>query len=107
MKLQSKLANVAFALLTALTSIAITGVTQQPAQADSGSSAWAIVPSPSPLLDPQLSGVSCVSTSFCAASGFSYQSGNFIESWDGTAWSIVPSPNKGWLFGVSCISPNN
>jgi len=29
------------------------------------------------------------------------------ESWNGAAWSVVPSPGDGRLFGVSCTSTNS
>ena len=63
-----------------------------------------------------LTGVSCVSSSNCTAVG-DYQNGfahqTLVESWNGTAWSIVPSPSPaglgdlGGLYGVSCVSPTN
>jgi hypothetical protein len=76
-------------------------------------SAWKIVPSPSPggvwnfLYD-----VDCRTATSCTAVG-RYESDNgtnrtLIESWNGTAWSVVPSPNNGSahniLNGVSCVS---
>src|ERR1700689_437414 len=67
--------------------------------------AWSIVPSPntSPTQDDELNAVSCSGPSACIAVGFSdtpesyprirtpYQT--LIESWNGSAWSIVPSPD--------------
>jgi hypothetical protein len=54
--------------------------------------------------------VSCVSSRFCVTAGY-YSSGGraqaLIESWDGTHWSIAPSPRAGadsQLQGVSCVS---
>jgi hypothetical protein len=44
----------------------------------------------------------------CIASfGGDYAVGTVIESWDGTSWSVLHSPNRGmWseLDGVSCAS---
>jgi hypothetical protein len=75
---------------------------------------WSIVPSPNPSVtqDSQLNGVSCTSASSCTAVGYAYSGSSFqtlIEQWNGTAWSIVTSPNAtttqdNGLYGVSCIS---
>jgi hypothetical protein len=86
--------------------------------------AWSIVPSPNPAIPPYwvfgsfLDAVSCTSSTACMAVGDTnpnyreYQT--LIESWDGTAWSIVPSPTPGsdpepasFLGGVSCITPSS
>jgi Bacterial Ig domain len=80
-------------------------------------SAWSIVPSPntSPTQNNALTGVSCNLPAACVAVGAYYLSGDFsqtlIESWNGSAWSIVPSPNTSptqinLLRGVSCSSPS-
>jgi hypothetical protein len=76
---------------------------------------WSVVPSPSPsALGNFLYGVSCPSASACTAVGTQSTSSTqnnyatLIESWNGTGWSVVPSPNPGTtrnlLFGVSCVS---
>ena len=79
-------------------------------------SVWSIKPSPntSSNQNSSLSGVSCTSPSACTAVG-SYSPGNpdltLIESWNGSTWSIVPSPNSSsnaqynLLRGVSCTGP--
>jgi len=73
---------------------------------------WSVVPSPNPG-NPHafLEGVSCVSATVCTAAGLSNTnsgaSTTLIESWDGTNWSVVPSPNpaaESGLDGVSCVS---
>ena len=79
-------------------------------------STWSVVPSPSPGSTDVLSGVSCISTTDCVAVG-SQGSGTtivyqtLIESWDGSAWSIVQSPSYGpsinSLSSVSCTSASN
>jgi hypothetical protein len=80
-------------------------------------SVWSIVPSPntSPTEADLLGGVSCSSPSACTAFGHYDPSNGFdqtlIESWNGSAWSIVPSPNTSPtqandLAGVSCSSPS-
>jgi hypothetical protein len=61
---------------------------------------WSIVPSPNPAGSPasDLDGVSCTSATNCFAVG-TYQpsdptsSATLIERWNGSKWSIVPSPN--------------
>jgi Putative Ig domain len=79
-------------------------------------SAWTLVSSPTPPLSQSvgLSGVSCTSASACATVG-SFETGSIdetlAESWDGSTWSIVPSPNppaaqNAGLGGVSCTSPS-
>ncbi len=76
--------------------------------------AWSVVPSPSPgTFSNVLTGVSCTNSTSCLAVG-NYSAepngGNqtLVESWDGTAWSVVPSPSPGTsdsiLTGVSCTS---
>jgi len=76
-------------------------------------SAWKVVPSPSPgnvwnfLYD-----VDCRTATSCTAVGrYENDSGvnrTLIESWNGSTWSLVPSPNNGSahniLYGVSCVS---
>lgn len=77
-----------------------------------GGSAWSIVPSPnvSPSLGNYLDGVSCLSATFCTAVGsFISKLGDrtLVETWDGSTWSIVPSPDTGYIDGllnVSCTS---
>ena len=76
---------------------------------------WSVVPSadqPSSD-DNELFAVDCPSTNSCTAVGDYYRSGlkstgTLVETWDGTEWSIVPSPDGGQarsvLTGVSCVS---
>ena len=59
----------------------------------------------------QLNGVSCISSTSCVAVGYSIVANETaIESWNGTAWSVVPSPNLSGslsqLRSVSCSSSN-
>jgi hypothetical protein len=70
-----------------------------------------IVPSPNAGSNDQLYSVSCVSASECVAVGYTFTGSVFetlVMVWDGTAWSIVTSPNAGTivdgLFSVSCVS---
>ena len=78
---------------------------------------WSVVPSPDPSNQSvpinELSGVSCISTVSCTAVGdYITNTGSrkaLIESWDGTAWSVVLSPNASpigleRLTSISCVS---
>src|SRR3984957_11099326 len=62
---------------------------------------WTIVPSPNPSGQPdaELNGVSCSSATDCFAVGDSapepltdFAVKTLIEHWNGTTWSMVPSP---------------
>ena len=75
---------------------------------------WSIVSSPntSTSQNNDFYDVSCVTASFCVAAGYA-NNGSFdqtlVEQWNGTAWSIVPSPNTStsqanYLYGVSCVT---
>jgi hypothetical protein len=77
-------------------------------------STWSIVPSPTPAgaSTVELNGVSCVSATACVAVGRSLSTTDVVttlaESWNGSTWSIVPSPNKNLIYnglaGVSCVA---
>jgi hypothetical protein len=72
-------------------------------------SAWSIVPSPDPSGSSQneLWGASCRRARHCIAVGY-YNSGTvnqtLVESWNGGAWSIVPSldPSGSGRHDISC-----
>jgi hypothetical protein len=51
-----------------------------------------------------LTGVSCVSTTFCVALGNSFGTGTFAERWDGTSWHVQNLPHNVGLGSVSCAS---
>jgi hypothetical protein len=83
-------------------------------------SSWSVVSSPNEGGSSQsntLNGVSCVSASDCTAVGtetnFAETSGStLVESWNGSAWSVVSSPNESGstpsqLNGVSCVSASD
>jgi len=80
-------------------------------------SRWSIVPSPNPGTRSYfLKAVSAVSTNNVWAVGFTSNKGGagqktLIEHWDGSQWTIVPSPNTGtqanFLLGVVAISTSN
>ena len=91
----------------------LTGVDRTLVESWNGSR-WSLVPTPSPGGGVNfLQGVSCLSVSVCTSVGYYTNStgvySTLVESWDGTSWSVVPSPNQGavpnYLFGVSCSSP--
>jgi hypothetical protein len=81
-------------------------------------SVWRIVPSPSPGGTGgygDLYGVFCTSSTDCVAVG-SYGDGSpvqetLIESWNGSVWTVVSSPDPGSgsnvLDGVTCVSSTN
>jgi len=64
---------------------------------------WSIVSSPNPYGDDfdEFYGVSCVSASFCVATG-----AGVIAQWNGSSWGVVSwsSPSFGYLGHVSCSS---
>ena len=74
---------------------------------------WSVVPSPDKgpaVLDNGLFGVSCLSPRSCVAAGgagISPAGGRgetLIESWDGTTWSLVASPDEGAVSGFTGVS---
>ncbi len=74
---------------------------------------WSLVPSPSPGIGyNQVNGVSCASKDACSVVGYynpkTAGTRILVESWDGSRWSLVPTPNPGimdrTLNGVSCAS---
>jgi hypothetical protein len=78
-------------------------------------STWSVVPSPNAgdRHNSSLAGVSCVSASSCTAVGTYYGRRGFqnlAESWNGTAWLVVHTPDVGrvptgqGLASVSCTS---
>jgi hypothetical protein len=77
---------------------------------------WTVVPSPNPSSQANyLSAVAAVAPNDVWAVGAEYRPistpGTLTEHWDGTAWSLVPSPNfnQGYneLYGVTAISTND
>jgi hypothetical protein len=91
-------------------------VALQPGTAAAAPNLWSITPSPNVAgAHSSLVSVSCLSVSDCVAVGAAYTPGTagqgdqtLIESWNGTTWSIVSSPNEGdnndQLNQVSCVS---
>ncbi len=80
----------------------------------SSATPWPILPSPNKgAVTNTLNGVACPAATFCAAVG-SYDAKpgvphTLVEQWNGSAWSVVSSPNfgtgKAVLNGVSCLTP--
>jgi hypothetical protein len=74
--------------------------------------AWSIQPSPNPPgpRGSSLSAVACTAATACTAVGYSADSlgaGTLAEQWDGTAWTIQPTPSPSEfaeLTGVACLS---
>ena len=78
---------------------------------------WAIANSPNtdPAQNNTLAAVTCASASDCWTVGF-YNNGSvqqsLIERWNGTAWTILTSPNSNaaqnnTLLGVTCVSASD
>jgi hypothetical protein len=87
-------------------------------------SAWSIIPSPNPNPASVLFGIAAVSASDVWAVGYTFDNAvmlnrTLIEHWNGTAWSVVPSPNaslpgprsglpgQNMLFAVTAISADD
>jgi hypothetical protein len=79
---------------------------------------WSIAPTPdtSPTEPNQLSGIACLSGDDCwavgwAVPGYHRYIRNLAEHWDGTAWSIVPTPDTNRkineLNAVTCVSESD
>ena len=73
-----------------------------------------IVASPNAGPSDRLLSVSCVSASDCVAVGYTDTgpaNETLVMVWDGSVWSIVPSPNVGTSFdelnSVSCVSASD
>jgi len=75
-------------------------------------SAWTYVSTPTKDAQSGLNSVSCTSTTACMAVGYSGNSSGtststLAEQWNGSAWTLVPTPTKGahsLLGRVSCPS---
>jgi hypothetical protein len=83
-------------------------------QAGAAPTQWSVTHVPKPVdgYSGILSGVSCTRSTFCVSVGrYGNAAGGqpLIESWNGTAWSVIPSPNPGsgsdnGFDSVSCVS---
>jgi hypothetical protein len=72
----------------------------QTGQAGAAITNWTVTTNPAPS-GSGLGDVTCLSATACIAVGDDTSSSGIaqtlVESWDGTSWSIVPSPNQGTL----------
>ncbi len=77
-------------------------------------SAWTITPSLDPLTPANiLTSVTCLDASSCWATGATNTASGqnttptpYVENWDGSSWSVEPSPNVvafGYLSGLTCV----
>jgi YVTN family beta-propeller protein len=93
----------------------LAGVLVLPGVAAANPTLWTIASSPNEgTAGSSLDAVSCVGTTFCMAAGNFISSSsssldqNLVETWNGTAWSIVSSRDEGsgsnGLASVSCVS---
>ena len=88
---------------------ALCGVVLHSSVAEAAPSQWTVTPVPHGDGATNLAGVSCTSSTFCAAVGSLGEAGTLVELWNGDTWSVSASPSPGGdpdeLFGVSCVSP--
>jgi hypothetical protein len=72
---------------------------------------WSVIHSPDKGQVSQLNGLSCIKVNNCVATGFfaktiSASTETLVESWNGSAWSVSPTPSRAggdnYLNGVSC-----
>ena len=76
---------------------------------------WSVTPSPNPDVSQGLNAVSCASATYCVAVGTSTDGERqraLVEEWNGTDWSVVPTPRPPHtplmiLNGVSCVTATN
>ncbi len=91
-------------------------ILHQRASVSSDTYSWQIVPSPNVgTVGSQLSSMAAVSATDIWAVGYDYtnvySNRTLAEHWNGSQWSVVPSPNVGsdvnYLYGVSALATNN
>jgi hypothetical protein len=104
------------AATTTATPTAVATQTIHPTATALTCAAWAVVPSGNvDTFDNYLYGVSAVNAGDIWAVGNYFNADGYsqtlIEHWNGTAWTVVASPNPGtannWLFGVAAVSAND
>jgi hypothetical protein len=71
---------------------------------------WSVVPNPGGTANAEMNSISCTDEDFCMSVGLNLQKKPPIESWNGSEWSSLPSPVPAGdigvnLHGVSCTSP--
>ena len=115
---QQRLLRLLVAAVTVVVGLPAVGLAGGTAGAtEAAGTGWAIQPIPVPVVhDGSLSSVSCPSTNACTAVGsFDDEAGYQVplaERWNGTSWSIQPTPNPSWantsqLNAVSCPAVND
>jgi len=95
--------SVRFGLSVVMILAVAAGVEASAPPASAGPLAWSIEPSPNVPKAQQtdtLRSVSCVNPADCIAVGYYSKAAGgrdhtLIEAWNGSVWSIVPSPNTG------------
>ena len=117
--LSSYLTGVSCATATACTAVGYATVGGIPGNAVTlaekwNGSTWGLVKSPNPVgsLNSYFFAVSCIGATACTAVGYTAKTGTsstLVETWNGTAWHIVKSPNPtkataSELTGVSCTA---
>src|SRR5271165_2392502 len=87
------------------------GIVLNPDIAEAAPESWSIIPSPNVGVNNWLVGVSCPDSNDCFVVGYrGYKSDEtLVESWNGSAWSVMPSPNASgssdnFLDSVSCVT---
>jgi hypothetical protein len=103
------------ALITSVLTVALLSSTNAQAAAGECGTGWSVLPSPNAGSgDNRLSGVTAVSASDAWAVGSFQPTGGgsktLIQHWDGTVWTIVPSPNAGGpstLAAIDALSAND
>lgn len=81
----------------------------EPSELWNGTS-WSYVSMPVPGVPATLTSLSCATSTFCMALGFT-QAGTFSDEWNGSSWSLVPvaaaADGYGLLLGVDCLSSSD
>jgi YVTN family beta-propeller protein len=98
-----------------LAGVLLTAAVVKPGVAAANASVWSIAPSSNPGSLDFLGDPTCSAPNDCIAVGY-YENGSseyqtLVESWNGTTWSVVPSPNEGtgynMLNGIYCLNSSN
>ena len=116
--LKQSCSSILFLALTLLTFVSLMFGSTVADAATANCGAWSVVPSANATTDDYLHATSAISSNNVWAVGdyitTNSKSGvaqTMIEHWNGTQWSIVPSPNVGTgdnhLYGVAAISAQN
>jgi hypothetical protein len=85
------------------------GVIAGAASSSAAPAQWSITSSPTTTGERTLTGVSCVQSDMCIAAGRGGAGTTLYESWNGSSWTVMPSPQPPgrpiYLGGVSCGGP--